>query len=1068
MSYTPSVNIDYGIDDNFNYIVTPNARSVFADIVNGFNAGVHTFSIIGTYGTGKSSFLMALKRGVCRKHDELVENKKVLGGCERFEFLQIVGDYASLSKLFADKLNVGVGEESKNILTALSNYQQQLRKNGTFLFIYIDEFGKVLEHAANNNPEKELYFLQKLAEWVNVPTRNVILLTTLHQNFGSYASKLSETQRNEWYKVKGRYKELVFAEPIEQLLYLAANNLHSTRYMTQEDERIISRLYNDALKSRIINENLELLTVKKLFPLDAFSAACLTLAIQRYGQNERTLFSFLTDQSANSISNFQPGEDKTYNLALVYDYIAYNFYSALNETNADSMSWRAIRCAIERIESGVIPTEMITPALKIAKVIGLLTLFFPAMNLNEKVLTDYAVYAMGIGNAQDVIKKLTDAKIIRYANYRGQYILFEGTDIDIEDEMYKASAVVPVPTLTLDEIEPYLQPNVILASATYIKKGTPRYFQVQASNEPIHHVPAGDIDGYINLIFPLEDILERTIEESSKEKSAILYAYFKDATALTGHLHEIKKLQYLLENVILDDRVARAEITKQLNYEETMLNTVLNDLISSSSNNIEWIFQGKPISISSKDELNKYLSHISDVVYSKTSVIRNELFNKQKLSSAISLARVNLLDAMLANYDKADFGFPASNFPPEKTIYYTLFKNSGIHRQEGENYILGVPTNPELRQLWEVSEDFLRRSKDKPRKLTELVKILSSAPHKYKQGVIDFWLPIFLFIKQQEFALYRGDSFVINITKEVFELLQKQLGEYSVKTFEVSGVRLELFNQYRQFLNKDAKDAITTTTLMETIRPFFQFFRQLNNYAKRTSKFDSQATAKFRDILANAKDPAKAFIEDIPQALGYTDAHGEDFAAQYVDVLRHSVHELVVCYDEFINRIESAIVEHLGIDKDFTTYKSILENRYAHINKGLLTTKTRTFLERVLAPSANKKEFIEKIGLVVFDKKIEDVTDDQEPMFIANLLHLFSELERYTSFTNIDTTVDEVAYNFELASSEGSFTGARTYRLPKKKAQWVSKIERKIADVLSNDTELDICILLKMLNDRIK
>ncbi len=42
----------------------------------------------------------------------------------------------------------------------------------------------VLEHAAKNNPERELYFMQKLAEFVNVPSRNILLfLTTLHQNF---------------------------------------------------------------------------------------------------------------------------------------------------------------------------------------------------------------------------------------------------------------------------------------------------------------------------------------------------------------------------------------------------------------------------------------------------------------------------------------------------------------------------------------------------------------------------------------------------------------------------------------------------------------------------------------------------------------------------------------------------------------------------------------------------------------------------------------------------------------------------------------------------------------------
>ena len=48
-------------------------------------------------------------------------------------------------------------------------------------------------------------------------------------------------------------------------------------------------------------------------------------------------------------------------------------------------------------------------------------------------------------------------------------------------------------------------------------------------------------------------------------------------------------------------------------------------------------------------------------------------------------------------------------------------------------------------------------------------------PYKLKQGVIDFWLPIFLFVRQQEFALYNGETFVLNINKELFELLQKRL-----------------------------------------------------------------------------------------------------------------------------------------------------------------------------------------------------------------------------------------------------------------------------------------------------
>ena len=84
---------------------------------------------------------------------------------------------------------------------------------------------------------------------------------------------------------------------------------------------------------------------------------------------------------------------------------------------------------------------------------------------------------------------------------------------------------------------------------------------------------------------------------------------------------------------------------------------------------------------------------------------------------------------------------------------------------------------------------------------------------------------------------------------------------------------------------------------------------------------------------------------------------------------------MVICYDLFIDRIEDAVVGYLGLPHDYIKYKEILVQRYSSINKGLLTTKSKSFLDRVLAPSDNKREFYEKIGLVVFDRKIESLED---------------------------------------------------------------------------------------------
>lgn len=354
MSYIPSVNIEHGITDDFHYIVTPNTKNVWGNIVSCYHEGMHSFTIIGTYGTGKSSFLAALQRDLIKHTSVLVENHKVFN-TEKFEFFNVVGDYASLSSLLAVKLGLAEYATSDEVLTALSKKYDNAKKIGKFFLLVVDEFGKVLEHAAANNPEQELYFLQKLAEFINAPKRKAILLSTLHQNFSSYSYKLSDAQRNEWTKVKGRFKEIVFVEPIEQLLQLTASRLEKRVASPSESAyRNFTSLFNLAHRYKIVSPDLSFNDTSKLYPLDPISSVCLTLSMQRYGQNERTLFSFLNATDRYSLNAFKPEDNHTYSLAEVFDYITYSFYTYLSEANADSMNWRAIRVAIDRISSGII------------------------------------------------------------------------------------------------------------------------------------------------------------------------------------------------------------------------------------------------------------------------------------------------------------------------------------------------------------------------------------------------------------------------------------------------------------------------------------------------------------------------------------------------------------------------------------------------------------------------------------------------------------------------------------------------------------------------------------------
>lgn len=1068
-----SANIENGFPSDAQYVVTPNGRRATQSIIDDFKSGIHSFTIIGTYGTGKSSFLLALEADLNRsdKQKRLL-NPHNLSKSENFEILNIVGDYMELSALLGRKINVD--GTSQSILDELKKYYNHLREQNRFLLIVIDEFGKVLEHAAKNNPEQELYFLQKFAEFVNVPSREILLLTTLHQNFGAYAKNLTETQKNEWTKVKGRFKEITFVEPIEQLLFLASKQMHGNSSQSEANDHI-EQLYQLAVDTTFVSKSFSENTAQQLYPLDSFSAFAITSAIQRYGQNERSLFSFLAARGSNSLSEFQTKSKLTYNLANVYDYVVFNFYSYLRDANMDSMSWSSMQVSIERVEGlDWDSAAQMNSAIKIVKSIGLLNLFGNAgFAMEPEQMTEYAQLAMDIPDAESIINKLRRFRILRYAEYKHRLLLFEGTDVDLELEIKKAGSVVARPVSFIDDLRKFINSRISPVKAHYYHKGTPRYFEYEVRDEAVDMTPKGDTDGYIELIFSSDkNALETIKETSANTEHAVIYAFFNNTDEIIDHLYNIEKYEFILSKVLIDkeaDRVAFSEIQKLKEYEETLLNKSVSDNLFAYKDRVVWIYKGEKQQVSSHKDFNKLLSAVCDDVYSKAPIMINELFNRHKLSSAIALARKNYLAALVDHYSEEDLGFEKDKFPPEKTIYYSLLKNTGIHTGNG---FADMPTNDGVMTLWDESVRFLKSTVGKQRRISELIKILSSQPFKLKQGFLDFWIPTFLFIKRQDFALYdvnRG-AYIPNVDMLFFDLLQKHPADYAVKAFEVDGVKLDFFNQYRRFVNLGDEFNITTRSFIETIKPFLFFYKKLNDYTKHTRKFTHSSTMRFRDVLATAKDPEKAFFEDLPDALGFTKKLKQDAdIEEYGAVIQKAIRELRSCYPQLIDRLESRLVDGLGLSSaDYNEYIVEIRQRMANIKLHLLTPKQKEFYHHIMTEYDNRTEWYQSICYPILDHKLETLRDEEEDKLAEDLIYLFREIEKYADISKKTLADNDLAYSFDMVSTEGTNIRTQTYILSEKDKNRVSALEAKINEILSGDNNVDICTLLEVLNKKMR
>ena len=1066
-NFTTSVNILRDTERDFHYIPTPNAKQVVSQIVNDFKKGIRSFNIIGTYGTGKSSFLLALEqsiRGTKRYFDpNFVANPQ-------FDFIKIVGSYTSIVEQFADTFEVTtVKNKHENILSEIFNRYHSLGKNNAVLFLFLDEFGKFLEYASKHNPENELYFIQQLAEFCNNPKYNIVLITTVHQSFESYAYSLTSTQKQEWTKVKGRFREITFNEPVEQLLYLAAEHV-AENFENKSSKAAVEKCLKLAAATKAFNFNKDFLNeiATKLFPLDIISANILTLSLQRYGQNERSLFSFLESTDHTGLSKFNKRENPFYNLSCVFDYLNFNFYSFItSKYNPDFSAWSSIRSSLEEVERAF--DSNINDYSKAIKVIGLLNIFSASgAILDETFLSSYLENACGVSNASSIIDNLEKKRIIRFRSHSKRYILFEGTDLDIQTALIEAgnkiSEVGDITTL----LNKYFQFTPVFAKLYSYEKGTPRFFEFIISEHPISKIPEGEIDGFVNLVFNSKLKITEIEEASRTQKEAIVYCFFKNSTEIKSLLFEIEKIQKVIEEN-KEDKVAKRELENIVESQIRLLNHYITDSIYTGSKEVKWFFKGEEKKIADKKDFNKLLSQVCSSIYDATPVFKNELVNKHRISASIHTAKRNYFKALANNWDKENLGFEEEKFPPEKTIFLSLLKENGISPiREGSFDVATINKTSTFNKLWKASEKFIESAKSEQRKVSDFVELLEKRPFKLKQGLIDFWVPTFLFIKRDDFAIFNDDGYIPNLSDENLELIAKYPEKYTIKTFDIEGVKLDIFNSYRTFLNQSTELKFNNNSFIETIKPFITFYKGLPEYSKQTKRL-SVSALKIRTAIASSKDPEETFFEAFPNALGIslsTLQKDKTKLQSYTTNLQAAVRELRTSYDGLVKRFEEFICnEFIGKTVDFEDYKAQLQNRFKKLKKHLLLANQKTFVQRIDSLLDDKKAWLNSIAQAVTGKTLENFSDEDEIMLYEKFKSIILELDSLTNLSKGD--IDEANEEIIGVKIDTFFSSInpKIVRVPKNKAAEIEQLKVALKKKLSGDKTSNIAAVLNLLKE---
>ncbi len=998
--FSPSVNIVRDAAQPLAYLPTRNAQLVYQQLASNYRTGTHCFNIVGAYGTGKSAFLWAFGQtltGQCA-YFSTGGGHWLAGPPARFE--QFVGQYAALRETFAQRFVPG-GKADAPSAEILAGIEAHYRAGGPGgLVLVIDEFGKFLEYAAQENPEQELYFIQELAEYVNDPAKHLLLLTTVHQDVSAYAVQLSRPQRQEWEKVKGRLKELTFNEPVEQLLLLAAEQLAVSPAPTAPDPAMNERLLTAIARAQVfpLRDYFTADMQRQLWPLDLLSAAVLVQALQRYGQNERSLFTFLRSGDYLGLDPYAAG-GTYYGVGRVYDYLSHHYYSLLTSRyNPDFAKWAIIRDSLDRLEKHFDTQADLDAARQLLKIVGLLAIFAPAgAEISADFLEVYAQASLGLPTVAPALRVLQQQQIVRFVPHKNSFILFEGTDLDIELAIDAAGTLVEQVTDVAARLSEFFDFPYIPAKQVAFEVGTPRIFEVRMTDYVLLEEPAEEVDGFINLIFSDAIPEEKLRQAVGERQTATLYGLYRQTGEIKRLIREIDKIRRVRDEN-LNDRIAKRELESILEHQQVLLRRYVLDSLYEPDGHITWFFNGRANTrFAGRRAFNRCLSDIAREVYPATPIYRSELVNRTRLSVPILTARKNFIRTLFEKWQYADLDFPAKNYPPEKTIYLSLLRETGMHRILGGEYTLTAPTDATFLPLWEASENFLHRSQDGALKIRELMELLTQKPFKLKQGFVEFWVPVFLFLKRHEFALHGEQGrYLPDLNADVVDLFSKNPALYTVKAFSLRVEKLALFNDYRELLQLAPAEQMSNASFIESIKPFLTFYKQLPPYAKKTTKLTA-TTQRLRETIATAKDPEAAFFELFPGALGFNLPELQRDAAireRYVRTLQDGIARLRQAFPNLLLRLEEFIAgQVVGSAVEFTEYKRRLQERFRGLSPQQLPPELRTFQQRILSRLDDREAWLNSMANALLGKSLENFDDADEAVFQRRFQHHVHELD---------------------------------------------------------------------------
>lgn len=849
------------------------------------------------------------------------------------------------------------------------------------LFIVFDEFSKFLESCTDNHIMKDMKLLQDFAE-LATRTGNeeqIHLCCITHKAINEYSKNIDEDKINSFKTVEGRFKSIYFNSSMDQNYEIVSyalkkttefNNFYSKFYETNQ------KIYEE-IKNLIVfknTDNIDKNLFKGCFPLNPLTVYTLIELSEKIAQNERTLFTFLTDDDGNSLKSFiLSNGNGLFTVDKIYDY----FSNLLRKENDEYLKgiWLKAENAIRKNMS-----ELSKKIIKTTAIIQMINDFEVLPASDEIVRLSLSVSEKEFKNA---LNELVELSIIRKKK------ITEELDFTT---IYNRKLTKEIKDLVETKFENIEEKDVLnsIVGNNYIIprkynenfKMTRYFINIYMTEEEIMNLSNFELlfeensfDGIvITLIRNSKNIDEiiKHFSEINDERVVLKISKLMFSKKFSLLLKEYQAINYMMvQNGETSDIIPELEMMR----EETV--DAIKDAMkeyTSEDNVLEYIYldmHKKKVKY-----ISSLLSDICEKIYFKTPVINNELINKNELSAPIKKARQIVIDSVL-NDNKEII---KSQTSAEATIYKAIVEKT---ERESVNCVINE------------IKSFIQSSDNSRKSFEELYKILCKQPYSIRKGIIpvliaislkDYSDNVILYYMNREIEFNSDNLIKINDNPDKYYIYTEKGTTEKIKFIEDLAKIFEIELESNILRNNVQ---VVSETLKKWILSFPRIIRESNSdcgYEISTNYIKVKNNLLRPDL--NNNEFIFSTIKDI-------------FETESYDVVCAELTNMKNFFESFLNTYRDDIINKTKdvIQKKYKGSLATLLNEWydensVKISKSVFDIKTKTLMDYISEMTTHDDNvIINKVCKIVTGFYIEDWKIDDINNYLAELNEIKKKVE---------------------------------------------------------------------------